>query len=69
MVKLIIFDLDGVLVSTKDCIDFRLEYQHIIDNGISFFTDICLDKGVDVHWLKQNVNLVDWYKDRTVYDW
>ena len=49
--------------------EFKLNYQHLIDNGISFFTDICLDKGVGVHWLKRNVNLVDWYKDRTVYDW
>lgn len=49
--------------------EFRLNYQHLIDNNISFFTDICLDKEVGVHWLKQNVNLIDWYKDRTVYDW
>ena len=50
-------------------IDFKLNYQHLVDNGISFFTNICLDKEVGVHWLKQNVNLVDWYKDRTVYEW
>ena len=55
-------------MTNKD-IDFKLEYQHMVDNGISFFMDICLDKKVSVHWLKQNVNLVDWYKDRTVYDW
>jgi hypothetical protein len=50
-------------------IEFKLEYQHMINNGISFFTNICLDKKIDVYWLKQNVNLVDWYKDKTVYDW
>lgn len=49
--------------------EFRLNYQHLVDNGISFFTDICLDKEVGVHWLKQDVNLVDWYKDRKVYEW
>jgi hypothetical protein len=49
--------------------EFRLNYQHLVDNGISFFTDICLDKEVGVYWLKQDVNLVDWYKDRKVYDW
>jgi hypothetical protein len=50
-------------------IEFKLEYQHMVNNGISFFTNICLDKKVDVHWLKQNVNLVDWYKDRKIYEW
>ena len=49
--------------------EFRLNYQHLVDNGISFFTDICLNKEVGVYWLKRGVNLVDWYKDRTVYDW
>jgi len=49
--------------------EFKLNYQHLVDNGISFFTDICLDKEVGVHWLKQDVNLVDWYKDRKVYEW
>ena len=54
---------------TNKGIDFKLEYQHMVDNGISFFTDICLDKKIDVYWIKQDVNLIDWYKDKTVYDW
>ena len=55
-------------MTNKD-IDFKLNYQYMIDNGISFFMDICLDKEVGVHWLKQGVDLINWYKDKTVYDW
>ena len=29
----------------------------------------CLDEYVEVNWLKREVNLVDWYKDKTVYEW
>ena len=35
---------------TNKGIDFKLNYQHMIDNGISFFASICLDKGVGLHW-------------------
>jgi hypothetical protein len=33
------------------------------------FLQECLDEGVEVNWLKRKVNLVDWYKDTTVYEW
>jgi hypothetical protein len=50
-------------------IKFKLDYQTMIDGGISFFLQDCLDENVAVNWLKRQVNLVDWYKDKTVYDW
>ena len=50
-------------------IEFKLNYQTMIDGGISFFLQECLDENVEVNWLKKEVNLVDWYKDKTVYDW
>ncbi len=50
-------------------IEFKLNYQTMIDGGISFFLQECLDENVEVNWLKKEVNLVDWYKDRTVYEW
>ena len=50
-------------------IEFKLNYQTMVDNGISFFLKDCLDEGVEVNWLKRKVNLVDWYKDTTVYEW
>ena len=50
-------------------IEFKLNYQTMVDNGISFFLKDCLDEDVEVNWLKRKVNLVDWYKDTTVYEW
>jgi len=54
---------------TNKGIEFKLDHQSMVDGGISFFLQECLDEGVEVNWLKRNVNLVDWYKDKTVYDW
>ena len=50
-------------------IEFKLDYQTMIDGGISFFLQECLDENVEVNWLKKEVNLVDWYKAKEVYDW
>jgi len=54
---------------TNKGIKFKLDYQTMIDGGISFFLQECLDENVEVNWLKKNVNLVDWYKAKSVYDW
>ena len=54
---------------TNKGIEFKLDYQTMVDNDISFFLQDCLDKNVEVNWLKQKVNLVDWYKDKKIYDW
>ena len=54
---------------TNKGIEFKLDYQTMIDGGISFFLQECLDEGVEVNWLKKKVNLVDWYKAKEVYDW
>ena len=54
---------------TNKGIEFKLDYQTMIDNGISFFLQECLDEGVEVNWLKRGANLVDWYKAKEVYDW
>jgi len=48
---------------------FYLSYENMINEGISFFTQDCLDENVEVNWLKRGFNLIDWYKDKTVYDW
>jgi len=54
---------------TNKGIKFKLDYQTMIDGGISFFLQECLDENVEVNWLKKEVNLVDWYKAKEVYDW
>ena len=54
---------------TNKGIKFKLDYQTMVDGGISFFLQECLDENVEVNWLKKEVNLVDWYKAKEVYDW
>ena len=54
---------------TNKGIEFKLDYQTMVDGGISFFLQECLDENVEVNWLKKKVNLVDWYKAKEVYDW
>ena len=49
--------------------NFHLSYKNMIEQGISFFTQECLDEGVEVNWLKRKVDLVNWYKDKTVYEY
>jgi hypothetical protein len=48
---------------------FHLSYKNMIHEGITFFLQDCLDENVEINWLKRGVNLVDWYKDKTVYDY
>jgi len=50
-------------------IKFYLSYDHMVKEGITFFLKDCLEENVEVNWLKRKVNLVDWYKDKTVYDY
>jgi len=54
---------------TNKGIDFRLNYDTMVNNGMNFFLKECLEEDVEVNWLKRGVNLVDWYKDTTVYEW
>ena len=54
---------------TNKGIEFKLDYQSMVDGGIGFFLQECLDEGVEVNWLKREANLVDWYKAKEVYDW
>ena len=54
---------------TNKGIKFKLDYQTMVDGGISFFLQECLDEGVEVNWLKRGANLVDWYKSKEVYEW
>tara|TARA_B100000003_G_C10935888_1_gene373226 strand:+ start:4409 stop:5122 length:714 start_codon:yes stop_codon:yes gene_type:complete len=54
---------------TSKNLTFHLSYKNMINEGITFFLKDCLDENVEVNWLKRKVNLVDWYKDKTVYEW
>jgi hypothetical protein len=54
---------------TNKGMKFKLNYQNMVDNGITFFLKDCLDEKIEVNWLKRKVNLVDWYKEKSVYEW
>ena len=54
---------------TNKSIEFKLDYSTMLNGGITFFLQDCLDENVEVNWLKKEVNLVDWYKAKEVYDW
>ena len=54
---------------TNKGMEFKLNHKNMVDNGITFFLKDCLDENVEVNWLKRGVNLVDWYKEKSVYEW
>jgi len=54
---------------TTQGMKFYLSYENMVNEGISFFTQDCLDENVEVNWLKRKVNLVDWYKSKEVYEY
>lgn len=35
-------------------IDFSFDYNHLIDSGISFFAQDCLDNNIEIDWLKRS---------------
>lgn len=50
-------------------IKFILEYNHLINNGVTFFMQDCLDNNIDVLWLKNNSNIVEGTKDKYYYEY
>ena len=50
-------------------IEFILEYNHLISNGITFFMQDCLDNNVDILWLKNNLNIVEETKNKIYYEY
>jgi hypothetical protein len=50
-------------------IKFELNYQHLINNGITFFLQDCLDNDIDIFWLKHNHSIVQNTKDKKYYEY
>jgi hypothetical protein len=50
-------------------IEFLLDYNHLISNGITFFLQDCLDNNIDILWLKKNWSIVDNTKDKNLYEY
>jgi hypothetical protein len=50
-------------------LDFRLDYDTFIKNGISFFMNECLENNIKVEWLKKGYELVKWHSDTKNYNY
>jgi hypothetical protein len=54
---------------TNKNIEFKLNYQHFIDNNVYFFLNDCIKHDVKLKWIKHNYDdLVEWHNDRVNYD-
>jgi len=50
-------------------VDFKLDYKHLVDNGVTFFLQDCLDNDIDIFWLKHNHSIVQNTKDKKYYEY
>jgi hypothetical protein len=50
-------------------LDFRLDYDTFIKNGISFFMNECLENDIKIEWLKKGYELVKWHSDTKNYNY
>jgi hypothetical protein len=48
-------------------LEFKLEYNTFINNGITFFMNEFLENNIEIKWLKQNLNLVHHHSDTSIY--
>jgi len=50
-------------------IDFKLNYQHFINNNVYFFLNDCIQNNIKLKWIKHNYgNLVEWHNSKVNYD-
>ena len=47
---------------------FRLEYNHFIENGISFFGNDCLKNNISIYWLKHKREYIPEITDSFFYE-
>jgi hypothetical protein len=50
-------------------VEFLLEYNHLINNGVTFFMEDCLANNIDILWLKRNTSIVNDTKDKNIYEY
>ena len=50
-------------------LDFRLDYDTFIKNGISFFMNECLENDIKIEWLKKGYELIKWHSDTKNYNY
>jgi hypothetical protein len=50
-------------------IEFKLEYDHLTQNGITFFLQDCLNNDIDFLWLKNGLSISEGTKDKNFYEY
>jgi hypothetical protein len=54
---------------TNNNIDFKLNYQHFINNNICFYLNDCIKHDIKLKWIKHNYSdLVEWHNNKINYD-
>ena len=54
---------------TNNNIDFKLNYQHFVNNNVYFFLNDCVQNNIELKWIKHNYgNLVEWHNNKINYD-
>jgi hypothetical protein len=49
--------------------EFKLTYQHFIDNNVYFFLNDCVKYDIKLKWIKHNYSdLVEWHNNKINYD-
>ena len=49
-------------------IDFKLDYSYLIEKGVNFYLQECLDNNIELLWLKNNnVDIVKMHNDKEKY--
>ena len=50
-------------------VEFKLEYKHLVENGVYFFMKDLLENNIEVTWLKHNQNVVQVHSNRQEYNY
>jgi hypothetical protein len=54
---------------TNNNIDFKLNYQHFVNNNVYFFLNDCVQNNIELKWIKHNYgNLIEWHNNKINYD-
>jgi hypothetical protein len=49
-------------------IEFKLDYEHLVDNGVSFYMNDLLVNDIEILWVKHNdANIIESHSDRQIY--
>jgi len=50
-------------------IEFNLNYEYLLNQGVSFFMDKCLENNIQLDWVKRGFDIVETHKNKTYYNY